>query len=607
MARDTAVLSPNLGLYLGRSPLTVPTRGLTDGANFRIEEGAVTNINLGWLKYSDLDFGAPVTLIDTFFIRGGQQRQIIGTTRDLYNYDPENDTAEYLNPIYDTGTVDVDASNPAEVTAASGTPNWVTNDVKAGDFIHFGADEQNDPTATWYEIASVDDESTLTLTGAVTGAPLSGQDYTIRRTFTAGVQNIWSTATFVAPDDGTGDDLWFATNGEDYVVTWDGNAAQVISRSSLAFKCRELNVYKNMMIYAYILTDGGDELPTTFYNSDIQKPLVMNAGLAGEFRAHAGVDAIMALRNLGDNLAIYSEFTITIIQFIGDPLIFVFRDVSNGVGVLAPRLVANFGDYHEFLSTDSQYLFDGATINEVGKQVWREVLNRRDQLRKPLGHTHFSEERGELHWTVPLTSDAGTGDEDEPADVSYVEHYLEEVGDRVPSPFSVRAGPWLCSGYGVTAGALTFDELTIPWEDLSFRWNDATLFAAFPISLMGGADGFVYKINSAQTADGVDLVSYVTTNRRALGDGRMRGLLARVYPFSEQTGLPLTVTVRLSDHAEGPITASATHTFDGTLPEGGHFVSPFRRGRYFELKFGTNGTAWRLTGYDTDVKQGGFR
>ncbi len=603
MPRDTAVLSPNLGLYLGRSPLTVPARGLSDGMNFRIDEGRLTNISLGWVKYSQINFQAPVTLIDTFFIRGGQQRQIIGTTRDLFNYSPESDTAEYINPIYNVGTVDVTAE---DVTIDTGTPDWLDEGVKPGDFISFGADDETDPGATWYEIDDVTN-TTLTLTGVGVPTPLAAQEYTIRRTFTGEVNSVWSTATFVAPDDGTGDDLWFATNGVDYVVTWDGNAAQVVSRSSLGFKCREINVYKNMMIYANISTDGGDELPTTFYNSDIQKPLEIALGLAGVFRAHSGVDAILALRNLGDNLAIYSEFTITIIQFIGDPLIFVFRDVSNGVGLIAQRLVANFGDYHEFLSTDSQYLFDGATINEVGKQVWREVLNRRDQLRKPLGHTHFSEERGELHWTVPLTSDVGNGDETAAADTGYVEHYLEEVGDRVPTPYSRREGPWLCSGYGVTAGALTFDEVNEAWEDVAFRWNDATLFAAFPISLMGSGDGYVYTINGAQSADGVPLVSWVNTNRRALGDGRMRGLLKRVYPFMEDTSATLDVTVRLSDHAEGPITTTDTEVFDTSLPEGGHFVSPFRRGRYFELRFGNNGDPWTMSGYDTDVTAGGFR
>lgn len=599
----TSVLSPNLGLYLGRSPLLVPERGLQDGQNFRIEEGQLENLNIGWSLYSQIDFGGPVVLIDTFFIRGVAEKQIIGTTTDLFDYAPESDTALLLTPRYAVGTVDV--TGPA-VTIATGTPAWLTNGIEVGDFIAFGDANERDIGATWYAISAVTD-TTLTLAGTGVPSPLSAQAYTIRRIFRGEVGDTWDTETFVNPDDGTGDDLWFATNGVDYVVTWDGSADQVIIRSALAFTCKQVHVYKNMMIYGNINEDGGDFLPTSFINSDIQKPLDVANGLAGQFRAHDGVDHIMTLRTLGDNLAIYSNQTLTLLQFVGDPIIFAFRDVATGVGALGARLVADFGDYHEFLHRDSQYIFDGVSVTEIGKQVWREVLSQRDPTRYNLGFTHLDEESGELHWVVPLTTDAGTGNVSAPADVAYVEHYLEEVGDRVPSPFSKRESPWLCGGFGITAGALTFDEVNEAWEDVVFRWNDSFLFAAFPISLMGSADGHVYSINSLQTANGTPLVSFVRFGRRALGDGRMRGLLSRVYPFSEQITGSLNVTTRYADHAEGPITTTDTQVFDSSLPEGGHFVSPFRCGRYFELEFGTDGTPWSISGYDTDTKKGGFR
>jgi len=821
--KSSAVLSPNLGLYLGRSALGVPSRGLQDGFNFRVNNGQLENISLGWQKYSAINFGGPVTLIDTFFIRGVAEKQIIGTDRDLFDYDASTDTATYINARYATGTVMVggidsfvkamlhgngtdasttitDSSSGAHtwtasgnaqidtaqskfggasilfdgtgdfvstadhadytlgtgdftvdfqvrpgavdgtliypcgqahttladantawyfgrsaankitfnvvsgttvttvtsttsvvagsffhvagvrtgntlklfingtqeggdiafsstvndstavlavgaagafasnlfngwvdefrfsvgvarwtanftapatayassliVQAQTGSPNWLTNTIKAGDFIYFGSATQTSISVTWYEIASVDSESQLTL---VSGPGfLSPGVYTIRRTFTGDLTDNWSTAVFVNPDDGTGDDLWFATNGVDYVVTWDGSATQVVIRSSLALTCKALAVYKNMMFYLGIDLDAGDFLPQDFINSDIGKPLDIVNGLAGQFRAHYGVDHIQTARRLGDNLAIYSENTLTLIQFIGDPVVFAFRDVSQ-VGVLAPRLVADYGDYHEFLFKDSQYLFDGVSTSEVGKQVWREVLSNRDPVRADLGFHHFDQESGEVHWIVPLGSDAGAGDVTMGAEKGYIEHYLEEVGDRVSTPYSARSSPWLCGGFGATTGALTWDDLTSAWEDLTFRWNDNFLLSAFPISLMGSSNGYVYKINTFQTADGTPLVSFVRFGRQALGDGRMRGLLTRVYPFSEEIVGTLNVTCRFADHAEGAVTITNTETFDSSLPEGGHFVSPFRRGRYYELEFGTDGTAWSISGYDVDVKQGGLR
>lgn len=826
MAKGSAVLSPNLGLYLGRSPLGVPARGLQDGFNFRIDNGQLENLSLGWQKYSAINFGGPVTLIDTFFIRGVAEKQIIGTDRDLFDYDASSDTATYINARYATGTVMVggndtftkvllhgdgaDASttitdsnaggaahtwtangnaqvdtaqskfggasllfdgtgdyvstpdhanftlgsgdftidlwvrtttsgtalniagqansaglanadsawsisksaadkivfslvqgttvttvtgttslaantwmhiaavrtgnvlklfingtqeggdiaftgavndsasvmavgragaitttewngwvdefrvsvgtarwtaaftapttaygSALQVLAQSGTPNWLTNTIKAGDFITFGSASQTSISASWYEIASVDSESQLTLVSGPGWTPTT--TYTIRRTFTGDLTDNWSTATFVAPDDGTGDDLWFATNGVDYVVTWDGSATQVVIRSSLAFKCAALAVYKDMMFYLGIDLDAGDFLPTSFINSDVNKPLEVVTGLAGQFRAHSGVDHIQTAHKLGDNLAIYSQRTLTLIQFIGDPVVFAFRDVTSGVGLLAPRLVADFGDFHEFLHRDSQYLFDGVSVSEIGKQVWREVLANRDPVRADLGFTHFDEESGEVHWVVPLGQDAGAGDTTMAAEKGYIEHYLEEVGDRVATPYSARSSPWLCGGFGATTGALTWADITGTWQDLTFRWNDNFLLSAFPISLMGSSNGYVYKINTFQTADGTPLVSFVRFGRQALGDGRMRGLLTRVYPFSEEIVGTLDVTCRFADHAEGDVTITHTEEFDSSLPEGGHFVSPFRRGRYYELEFGTDGTAWSISGYDVDVREGGRR
>ncbi len=831
---STAILNPNLGLYLGIDPLVVPASGLLAGENFRVKNGKLSNINLGWVAYSAIDFVDPITLIDTFFIRGVAEKNLVATTRNLYEWDAEADTALYLNARYATGTVQVGGGNDAYtkvllncdgsdlgttftdsnaggsahtwtaagnahtdtgdkqfgtasalldgtgdyvttpdhadfdlgsgawtidfwfkctattgsfemlagqcdstpsaasssfwirrnsgniivasafvsgteytvngttqftdavntgwhhvafirtgnilrlfidgvqeggdvaisgtvnnssnalsvgrlgeyvndpwtgwidefrisvgiarwtttftvpgfaattaaldiVLANSGTPAWQTNDIVAGDFINFTSAAQRSLSATWYEIESVDSESQLTLTSAVP-TPIAGSVYTIRRVFTGNLYDIWDSEVFVNPDDGVGDDLWFATNGVDWIVTWDGSATQVTQQSALAFTCQRLSVYKNLMIYANI-TQAGEVLPSSIINSDVGQPLDVSLGLASQFRIHDGVDHILEIEDLGDNLIIYSERHVTVAQFVGDPLIFVFRDAASGIGVLATRVVADFGDYHEFLGWDSQYLFDGVSVTEVGKQVWREVLRQRDATRQQMCFNHFNEEQGELMWGIALSSDTGAGsDLESPVETAYVEHYLEEVGDRTPSPFSKRDFPFTCEGYSATTSLTLWSELLDAWEDTFLRWNDSFLSAAFPLSLMGTFDGQIMVINTVQTGAGAALPSYVRTARRALGDGRMRGLLARVYPFASQISPgTLDITVRLSEHASGPITDSETFEFDTALSEGAHFISPFRAARYFELQFGTDGGAWEITGYDTDTRPGGRR
>src|SRR5690606_21102941 len=169
---------------------------------------------------------------------------------------------------------------------------------------------------------------------------------------------------------------------------------------------------------------------------------------------------------------------------------------------------------------------------------------------------------GELHWVIALTSDAGASQEGMPAEVSFVEHYLEEVGDRTPTPFAKRDMPFYCAGDGVVLNSTTWNELTIPWSEFTARWNDSQLFAAFPIMLAGTGDGKIMHVNSAQDQAGTPASSFVRFGRRVLGDRRMRGLLSRVYPLVTKSSGTMSVITRYYDHAAGNVARSQTDTYD---------------------------------------------
>lgn len=549
----------------------------------------------------------PVMLIETFVSRGNPEVTVVATNRDLYAYDDDSDTFRFITPQYNTATVDVSAANPAVVTPDTGTPNWVTNGIKAGDKIFFGSTLEQNPEAEWYEIDTVDGEGQLTLTTTVQGAALNNVAYTIRRQFSGAIADTWDTDTFVQPNDGVEEDMIFFTNGVDDVVTWIFPDDVAIYQTSLGFTCKQLRVFKSMMLYAN-LELGGDLMPTTFINSDVGIPLDTSGGLAGQFRVHDGVDQIHEMEDLGDNMVFYSERHLTLMQFVGDPLIFIFRQASTGIGPLGPRLVADFGDYHEFVGADSQYLFDGVSVTEVGIQAWREILRSRDASRQTLGFIHFDEENGDLIWAIPLASDVEVGDTDAPPEEAFVEHYLEIESEQIPDPVSRRDMPFVCGGYATTTDVIRWSDLFGTWENSTIKWNDSTTSAAFPINLMGTEDGYIMVINVAQNGNGVALPSYISLGRRPLGDSKERGLLRRVYPFASKLVGNLQVISKYSDHASGPVTTQEENLMDLDLPQEGHFVTPYRRGRFFELEFRRDdGDAWELEGYDTDIIRGGYR
>lgn len=596
----SSVVNPNLGLYLDRPPIALTGRMLQDGYNFRVQNGKLSNLNLGWTRFGSFTLNGSVLLIFDFLRRDGTDILVFGTKTDLYKYNTGGGgSVSYITPIYATGTASVSG------TAVTGIgTDWDPN-VKAGDEISFGSANRVDPTATWFTILTRNTDTSLTLTSSagVIGAGV----YTIRKKFTGAEIDTWIPEVFVNAQPANADELWL-TNGVDDIVKWDGVTSQVVAQTAFGFQAKTLSVYQNMMIFGNLI-QGGTAKPTDIINSDVGQPGVVSGGLSEQFKVHGGVDEIEVLEPLGDGLAIYSKATVTVAQFVGDPLVFVFRNAITGTGAISRRAVANFGNYHEFLGRGSQFIFDGATVKEIGKQAFREALRAQDPVRTRDIYHHFDEENGDLVWSIPATTDPGAGTAASAPARAFVEHWLEEVGPNIPNPVSLRAFPFTATGYYARTSGLTWADLTGLWSTLNFRWNDQFFFASFPLNMAGDTSGKLYTFGTSQNADGAALASYVRFGRKAISDGRMRGMVRRVYPFVTAFSTTLDVTTRLTDNAMGPITITQTDSFDQTLPEGGHFVSPFRRGRFVENQFGTAGPGqpWELSGYDMDLTSGGKR
>lgn len=601
--KSTAVVNPNLGIYFDRAKIALNPRMLQDGMNFRVANGRLSNLNMGWDRFGSFQLNGPVQAIISFVLRGGTEELVFITEKDIYQY-VNATTVTYITPRYEVGT----AERTADVVTLAGGANLTSGDVEVGDEITFGTAGVVSTSATWHEITEVTDATHLKT--ATSGTVGSGP-YTIRKVFTGSfLENAWQYDIFVNADPSNEDELWM-TNGQDSIVRWNGTDTQVEEMSpSLGFTAKTLRVYNNMMIFANI-NDGGTNMPTTIINSDVSKP--QNAGDAGtglseQFIAHPGVEEIYTLEPISDALAIYSKLNrVSLMQFVGDPLVFAFRQISVGTGLLGPNLVANFGNFHEFLAPDTAYFFDGATLKDVNNHVWRELLRQQDPARIQIGFQHFDQENGDLIWVVPTTSDPDPTNGG--PSQAFGEHYLENPGQGLPQPFSRRSFPFTASGYFKRQLGLTWDQITTEWQNTNFRWNDRFFSASFPLNMVGDEDGKVYSINTSQDAAGEALASFVLFGRRALFDGRVRGLLTRVYPFVQEFVTPLSVTVQMIDSADGNMDISDTQSFDQTQPQGGHFTVHYRRGRYFETKFSSTGPSqpWSIAGYDVDIRPGGKR
>lgn len=482
--------------------------------------------------------------------------------------------------------------------------------VRAGDMISFGSAAEADPDAVWFEVDTVNSDTSITLTddaGTVADGP-----YTIRRRFQNQSLAKWSVDTFVN-DGESGEDLWFATNGVDPVVTYNGTDTSCVLHPELEFTCEVLATYSNMMVYGHI-TQGGEYLPTTIINSDVGLPLRAGArasGISEQFVSHSGTDGISNIVPIGDYMVLYCERTVIPVQFVGDPLIFLFRVAISGVGPISGDAIADFGDFHEFLGHDAGYMFDGVTLKETNAHVWRDVLRRADPQRRVQAYAHFDEEQGDLIWSIPTTEDGAdnVGVIGAPPSQAWSEHYLEDPGERLAgSPFSRRTFPFTATGFYQKSEGLRWVDIAQKWNEFNYAWNDQFLQAAFPINLGGDADGRIWILNENQTANGTPLPSYVRTGRTLFSTDQRRDLLTRVYPFAHKLPYNLEITAFMGDHAGGEPTSKGTQIFDQNLPEGQHFVVFYRRGRTLELQFGSSaGEPWSLDGWDYELVKGGRR
>ena len=606
-----AVLTPNLGLYLDRPLLSIPARGLSACNNVRLNQGSLSSFNVGWTRWDSYTLNGRVLLIANWFLRSGTQLLIYGTKKDLYNYSSGAQTVAFLTPIYATGTIEVQAGTPT-ILRGSGT-TWSSN-LKAGDEVSLGSATETDPTATWYVIDTVDNNTQCTATTAMatTGA---GASYTGRKLFTGDDEDFWVTEPF-ADDQPDNEDKLYLTNGVDNLMQWDGSDAQVVDQSGLGItKIKTMRAFKNsMLFFDYVVS--GERRPTAMRKSNTGEPTEVATGDSAEFVIHDGTDPIQAAEIMGDFLAILSHDRdnahIIMAQFVGDPLEYVFRDAVVGKGPIARRAVANHGDFLEFIGDDALYRFDGVNLSESGRQIWREVLRTASPNRADITFHHWDYERAELHWVVPLTTDATptTG----PPEKTHVEYYNERVPRDAEVPYLIRDLPATAMGYFERQTALTWDQLTDSWDEYSFRWDDNFFEAAFPFVLFGTADGKIYTLNTADVQDTTALTSFARFPRQVAVDGRHKGLLKRLYPFAttlEGAGYNLTCVVYTADSPAGTRTNAGSFSYDLAQASGSNrFVSPFVTGRFFEFEFGTTGGTnrpWSIGGYDKDVLAGGER
>lgn len=584
------ILAPTLGVFTDRPAWQVPVRGCSSARNVRVRDGHLTRDAMGWSPFFDLVLDGPVLLVTSFRMRTGTRTTILGTARDLYRLDAGSGTVTFLTPRYETGTV----SSSGTTVVGVGTA-FVTAGIAAGDRFHFHDAGETDPDATWYEVDSVVSETVLELTAA--GPSTVTVPYTIRKVFTGTRLDVWQSATYygaAAPDV----DRWYATNGVEVPVVWNGNDDQVTELDALGFTCRWLVAFKGMMIYGN-LTESGETKADRIRCSAIGEPENVTTSGAAELAATSISDVLLAAAPLGDLLITYGQHgSVNAMQFVGPPIVFAIRTASLFHGILSSRALVDRGTVHEIMTLDGPCRFDGVEVAPYGLHAMRDVVRALDPMRHPQVIGAIDRERGEVHWILPLLVVDGDDSATAYPTTAYTEFYLES-GDVIP--IIPRDLPATAIGLSDRESSLRFSDIDETFAETGgLRFSDRFFQQGFADKVFGDATGALYLLGGSDSKAGLPIASHARLGRVPLANGSARGLLTRIEVAAEKVvDAPYALGVRVltADQAETGGTEAAALGYD-LSQEGARFLTPRVQARFAEIELSTEGVgeSWSVSG-----------
>jgi hypothetical protein len=296
--------------------------------------------------------------------------------------------------------------------------------------------------------------------------------------FTGGDDDLFSSTTWPASD------LFIVTNGKDPIQKWDGTTWAALGGLTNITAKIVIPFYTHLILGHTV--ESGYRCPFRIMWSAVGNPEQYNASVdptAGAVDLCDTPDWVMAFCPLGDRLFIFKERSIWEMVHVGEPKIFDFRLLVDGVGTMAPYSPVCIGEEIIFFGTDSVYIFDGVSLKSVSDPVFpilydtsTKVINTDVLARSP---SVYVEETGDYIIVLPTTT---------------VEPDLMLKYNVFQNTWSRRRKSVVCLGYWSITGFLTWDDVTGNWDDdewASITWDRTKLPPGAPITFFGLPDGTI--------------------------------------------------------------------------------------------------------------------
>jgi len=443
---------------------------------------------------------------------------LVFTKRDVAYRDIQNSRFNFINKLYDTGTITIEAANLKKVIG-SGTA-FQTN-LKIGDFLKIGAGEVHSGS-TWYEVDSIESETVLYLkTDAET---CSGSAYVARKTFSGTDLDYWSVIVF--------HEKVLATNrGSDPIIIWQG--AGQVSDLNCPYKATFLYDYNERVLLIRTI-ENGTEYPFRIRWSGLADETDWggSGSDAGAMEVNEGTGILQGNATYKGNLLIFKNRAIVRAWNVEGTMVFNKKLIIDGIGTNAPDSILEMEEGTYFYSGDNTFrFFNGLVATMISGAIDPIVKNINPNFEQYIQVT-LVEELNQILWAIPY------------ADSQVNNKILIYDLDFARNNWAVEDMEVASLGYYETETGYDWSSLSIfsNWLDWWWpSWKYRAGLAAFPIDLMGSYDGKIYRLNASEKDAGQDYTGYQvletdlgSKKRLAIFD---RLLLIQVYVRQEASGV----------------------------------------------------------------------
>ena len=157
----------------------------------------------------------------------------------------------------------------------------------------------------------------------------------------------------------------------DNTCHWIGcGSSELESNSALTVRAQCIEDYKGFLFLGNTEEDG--ELYSSRLRwSQYQNPRLWHnnedgSGMSGYVDVNDIEGRIIAIKKIGDILAIYKERGIVALTYTGGEYIFSKELVTTKAGLVSPTALIALPHSHVFIGKDNIYEFDGNTVTPIG-------------------------------------------------------------------------------------------------------------------------------------------------------------------------------------------------------------------------------------------------